>query len=170
MKVGWSDRTINEIAVGIIAFIIAVVGVNFAFIAGHMRGIADKEEKVIEKMAEWTMPKILVYKEKDMKQIESVILPDGGGVIGYLVTSEPGDMTRYEYFVHRDGPNEFTFAPTKSTFRFPQRINYWDAKVLIEQGTESWVFQNKARDFYNCNPFTLKECLDTIMLLHQDKK
>ena len=72
----------------------------------------------------------------------------------FTITAEPGDMTRYEYIAYREGPDEFTFAPTHSTFRFPQRLNSWDCKDLNED--QLIAMAQKER----CNPHTLKECVN----------
>ena len=80
----------------------------------------------------------------------------------YHVVSEPGDATRYDYFVYRDGPDEFCFMPCRSTFRFPQRLNYYDFK-------DTGIDVNKDYSIgieYNCNLYTLKECIRTMEELH----
>ncbi len=74
----------------------------------------------------------------------------------YHVFSEPGDATRYSYFVHRDGPDEFCFMPGCSPFRFPQRIDYYS----IVDCTEEELLIMKKKE--NCNLWTLKECIRTI--------
>lgn len=72
----------------------------------------------------------------------------------FHIISEPGDATRYDYFVFRDG-DDFCFMPRKSTFRFPQRINYWD---IVEETKE--IIQDISKR-ENCNPFTVSECIRT---------
>lgn len=74
----------------------------------------------------------------------------------YLVSADPGDMTHYEYLVYRDGPDDFTFAPTRSTFNYPQRLNSWDCKNLTEEELVTMAEEK------NCNMFTLKECIRTM--------
>jgi len=71
----------------------------------------------------------------------------------YSVESEPGDMTHYSFFVYRDGPDEFCFMPKRSTFRFPQRLNYFDCKDL------SNVELYEKAGTLSCNVHTLKECI-----------
>lgn len=74
----------------------------------------------------------------------------------YFIDSQPGDCTRYMYLVYRDGPDNFCFTPTRSTFTFPQRLNYWDI-----HGLDSEALVRKA-DNLGCNPWTLRECLRTM--------
>lgn len=90
----------------------------------------------------------------------------------FAIVREPGDGTRYEYMVHRDGPDEFCFMPMKSTFRFPQRLNYFDVKDIeldtskpITEVEELFVLAHKE----NCNPYTLRECIRTVKILHERK-
>ena len=74
----------------------------------------------------------------------------------FLVISEPGDATLYDYFVFRDGPDNFCFMPRKSTFRFPQRLNYWE--------TTEWTDEIicDISDKEKCNPHTVLECVRTM--------
>jgi len=74
----------------------------------------------------------------------------------FLITAEPGDTTRYEYLVYRDGPDNFTIAPTGSTFRYPQRLNIWDIKNL----TDDQVFSMAEKE--SCNPHTLREVINGV--------
>lgn len=73
----------------------------------------------------------------------------------FIVRSEPGDATRYDYFVFRDGDDDFCFMPRKSAFRFPQRINYWEIAETDEK-----VDAIAKRE--NCNRYTVLECVRTI--------
>lgn len=98
-----------------------------------------------------------------MKEIEQVSTTIS------IITSEPGDMTRYNYLVHKDGYDEFTFAPTTTTFRFPQRLNYWDVKDLLDSSTDSEHRMNEIIEKENCNPYTLRECIRTVIELHNDR-
>ncbi len=83
------------------------------------------------------------------------------------IISEPGDMTRYNYILYRDGPDEFTIAPLCSTFRFPQRISYYRAKVIMEPGNFEKV--EKFAKNENCNIHTLTEVCTTIIEIWEDK-
>ena len=83
------------------------------------------------------------------------------------IVSEPGDMTRYDYIIYRDGPDEFTIAPARSTFRFPQRINYYSAKAIVE--SDDYEKINKLAEEKGCNLFTLKEVCRTIIEVWEDK-
>ena len=73
----------------------------------------------------------------------------------YHVVSEPGDLTRYDYFVYRD-TDEFSFMPSGSTFRFPQRLNYYHVENLSQE--EIVILSN----IEQCNPSTLMECIRTM--------
>lgn len=77
----------------------------------------------------------------------------------FHVMSEPGDMTRYDYFVYYDGHNDFCFMPKISTFRFPQRLDSFDAAII---NSDYEKLLNLAT-IENCNLHTLKECVDTIL-------
>ena len=73
------------------------------------------------------------------------------------VISEPGDATKYDYAFYVDY-NDYYFAPIKNTFRYPQRLNYWDVKNI----TEINELVMKIAKENNCNPHTVMECIRTI--------
>jgi hypothetical protein len=75
----------------------------------------------------------------------------------YLIDSEPEDCTRYQYIVYKNGRDEYIFAPTKSTFNFPGRLNYWDIKGIRTVLECSGIAQE-----LNCNPHTVFECIRTL--------
>jgi len=76
------------------------------------------------------------------------------------IISEPGDATRYDYLVNLTGLDEYSFAPVGSTFRFPQRLNYWEVLSLTEEQLLELAKEE------HCNPWTLKECIRFIMTNH----
>lgn len=78
----------------------------------------------------------------------------------FHILSEPGDMTRYDYFVHRDGPDFFCFMPGKSNFNFPQRLNYYSHCQLTDEEKQ------EVANFFNCNMSTVSECIRTMESLH----
>jgi len=80
------------------------------------------------------------------------------------ITSEPGDMTLYSYFIHRLSTYEFSFAPNKSTFKFPQKLCYFDIENI---NTEEEYIDLAQK--HNCNPHTLKECINCIKLIIGEK-
>jgi hypothetical protein len=86
------------------------------------------------------------------------------GISCIHVISEPGDMTRYDYIIYRDGQDNFCIMPATSTFRFPQRINYWDAQSILESADRLHAMADK----FDCNRFTLKEVCRTIVELWED--
>lgn len=95
----------------------------------------------------------------------------------FAIVNEPGDITRYEYMVYRDGPDEFCFMPMVNTFRFPQRLNYFDVKDMrplkdysMEEVKNININETpimKLADKENCNTHTLMECIRTVKLLHE---
>lgn len=74
----------------------------------------------------------------------------------YHVVSEPGDATRYDYFVYRDY-DSFSFMPCKSTFSFPQSLCIFD----VPQSEDVKDFVDIAKTF-RCNPHTVLECVRTM--------
>jgi len=80
----------------------------------------------------------------------------------YEIESEPGDLTSYSYFVYRDGPDEFCFMPKDNTFKYPQRLCWWDVNGL--QSEDEKLIE--LAETHNCNPFTLLECIGTMEELH----
>lgn len=81
------------------------------------------------------------------------------------VISEPGDMTRYDYHVMNDGPDNFIFAPNGSTFRFPQRINYYEGVNALNDPEQLKEIAERE----NCNPCTVIECIN-MMVQIQDMR
>ena len=79
------------------------------------------------------------------------------------VEYEPGDMTRYSFFVHRLSPDDYSIAPKDSTFRFPQRLNIWDVTDIDEENLM------RIAEKENCNPYTLKAVIDIIMIISQGR-
>ena len=77
------------------------------------------------------------------------------------VVSEPGDGTRYNYYVYQDD-DEFCFMPCLSTFRFPQRLVIWRGMPDFT----SKELEKIARD-EQCNFHTVRECVDTAKLLQE---
>lgn len=73
----------------------------------------------------------------------------------YHIISEPGDGTRYDYFMF-PYYDEYCVMPCKSTFRFPQKLNYWN---VIDIDEDEIIEMSKEE---TCNPYTLKECIRTI--------
>jgi len=101
------------------------------------------------------------------------IVPVSGRESNILfVNSEPGDATRYSYFVYRDGPEIFCFMPCDNTFRYPQRLDYWDVNSIDGpiNGLTHLELEKlcKMSDKEQCNPNTLLECIRTIHTLHEE--
>lgn len=80
----------------------------------------------------------------------------------FIVDSEPGDHTRYRYLVFQDSSDDYTFAPTQSIFRFPQRLSYWEA---LPPMTDEKLLTIAIRE--NCNPYTLRECMRTLIEIRE---
>ena len=85
------------------------------------------------------------------------------------VISEPGDCTRYDYIIIRDF-DMYNIAPFRSTFRFPQRLDYWDIKAIheIKDAAEKSSMLAEMADKEHCNPCTLAECIRTIMKIERE--
>jgi hypothetical protein len=89
----------------------------------------------------------------------------------YHVISEPGDATRYDYYVvapdHHYGP--YLFATDNNSFAYPARIYYQDvarAKVDPIERDFSPEILGIAQQF-TCNPYTVAECVRTILELER---
>jgi len=108
-------------------------------------------------------------KMKDIKTIASY----GNDTI-YHVISESGNSIIYDYFVYQN-EEDFCFMPCESTFRFPQRLNFYDIPKItvnfydIPKITDS-AEMLKLAEIEKCNSETLKECISTMyLLLNEDK-
>ena len=78
-------------------------------------------------------------------------------VLVYHIKSQPGDGTLYDYYMVTDH-DEYTFMPAGSTFKFPQRLFYFDIQDIHEINVEC---HHMAEDL-GCNPHTLMECIRSI--------
>lgn len=78
----------------------------------------------------------------------------------YKVFSQPGDATRYDYIVYRDG-DDFRFMGRESDFRFPPVINWWRIKDIDTSNVRE---VGEVVELANgiCNPFTYMECVRTM--------
>lgn len=74
----------------------------------------------------------------------------------YYVDSEPGDMTHYSYLVYRDGPDLFCITPRDNTFKYPQRLNWWDVQEVTVENALS-VCEDKG-----VNPHTFFEVVQAM--------
>lgn len=82
----------------------------------------------------------------------------------YLVISEPGDCTRYDYFVYKDR-YIFIIMPRESTFIFPQIIDYYNH---CRNAENKMSVCNELAKKYNCNPYTVKEVIETCKILFEE--
>ena len=80
----------------------------------------------------------------------------------FHIVSEPGDTTHYDYIMARDH-DEYMFMTYGNDFRYPQRINYWDVVDFLTLVDDDQITIAKK---YDCNYFTFKECVKTIMEVH----
>lgn len=78
----------------------------------------------------------------------------------FHIISEPGDKTRYDYMINQESPDDFTIAPVKSTFPFPQRLNYYVAKKMLGYNEEALL---KEAEDMGVNSHTLEEVCRTIV-------
>ena len=83
------------------------------------------------------------------------------------VTSESGDQRRYDYFVYQSsGGGYYHFMPREGSFKYPQRLN--DHRCLaIEKHEDNYA---RVAEEYDCNPWTLKECVRTVIELQKIKR
>jgi hypothetical protein len=79
----------------------------------------------------------------------------------YHVVSEPGDGTRYDFVVLRQY-DDFTFMPCKSTFRYPQRINFYDIPDSVLTSDFAEIAKKE-----QCNPHTVVECCKVAKIIHK---
>ena len=89
------------------------------------------------------------------------------------VVSEPGDFTRYDYLVYQlplDN-TEFRIAPCNSSFPYPQRLDIFEAEVILNQEDPleaAIAFIRNKPALANVNPHTLVECCKTIKDLYYE--
>lgn len=91
---------------------------------------------------------------KDVKEINSGL---------FCIISEPGDATRYHYIMYADY-NDYSFMPIRNSFRYPQRLNWYDVKNLVSDVNGKFsqeMFDIAEKE--NCNPYTLSECIRSIV-------
>ncbi len=88
------------------------------------------------------------------------LLYDGGHFekIWHIV-SEPGDMTRYDYYVIMNF-QEFSFVRRNNNFEYPKTINVELAKAYIQENNSCYL-----KGYGNCNSHTIKECCSAIIEL-----
>lgn len=79
----------------------------------------------------------------------------------YHVVSEPGDGTRYDFIVLRQY-DDFTFMPCESTFRYPQRINFYNIPDSVLTSDFAEIAKKE-----QCNPHTLVECCKVANIIHK---
>ncbi len=90
-------------------------------------------------------------------------------ITGFRIISEPGDNTRYDYIIHRNG-DDFCITPYESTFTFPQRLNYWDIKDITNVD-EAYKYIMENIKLVYINSYTFLEVVRTIkdMVEHSEK-
>ncbi len=87
----------------------------------------------------------------------------------YSVVSEPGDATRYEYLVYRDGPEEYTFTARRNQFGYPRRIRKWEIEGFEDDlnSKDDVNLINIIADREGVNPHTVLECCRVIQELNE---
>ena len=88
------------------------------------------------------------------------------------IISEPGDATRYDYYVHKHW-DDYYFFSVENTFNYPRRICEFDvpdydlhnsvvrAADLDGEYPEIMGMAEEA----DCNPWTMIECLRTLQFI-----
>jgi hypothetical protein len=74
------------------------------------------------------------------------------------VISEPGDMTRYDFYIVTYYNDSYFFS-MKNTFTYPQKINHYDIMAMSREGHP---FIIKLADKYKCNPNTVLACVNAV--------
>lgn len=74
---------------------------------------------------------------------------------------EPGDATRYDLLVAKNG-DDYIFAPMRSTFKLPQKINLYDIPDNISTESEEVI---DIAEFYGCNRHTVVACMKIAMAI-----
>ena len=81
-------------------------------------------------------------------------------------TSEPGDLTRYDFAMYKQG-DEISIMPLDNNFFYPQKLNFWAVAAIIEHKDSDLIQEVSER--FNCSPHTLLEVCATIMDYYGDK-
>jgi hypothetical protein len=81
------------------------------------------------------------------------------------VISEPGDGTKYDFLVYRDGPDNFFITAAGGTLEYPQRLNIHDARVITEADEDELHVQARGEGI---DPFTLLEVCRTVIDIHDN--
>lgn len=79
------------------------------------------------------------------------------------IVSEPGDRTRYDYLITALG-DTYKLMPYKSTFIFPQSIDYWEITDINILPEVIEYMRIKAPKYDGVNPHTMLECINCIKL------
>lgn len=79
------------------------------------------------------------------------------------VSSEPGDATRYDFFVNKAG-DYFWFYDKDSGFNFPTYLRYSAIKDIDPENDFEQLLQ--IADWHNCNAHTIAECIRVIYIVN----
>lgn len=81
-----------------------------------------------------------------------------------VVVSEPGDITRYDYYLIPNTCNGISIVPRHSTFKFPISIEDWEVrKIDTQEKAVEFLSENKSDSrFSGVNPHTLFEVCEAI--------
>jgi hypothetical protein len=89
----------------------------------------------------------------------------------YIVTSEPGDCTCYDFYFIVDG-DDYLIVPRKSTFKMPQRLNKWNMNVVIAEYEKGELKLGEAAekilDDKSINPHTIVQVARAIYHIIED--
>jgi len=92
---------------------------------------------------------------------EATMLKRYSDIYCIRVESEPGDATHYSYVVVQND-HIFSFLPFNNSFRYPQLLDYWSVKDITSVDDPNLL--KIAKEQY-CNPFTVLECVRTIIAI-----
>lgn len=85
----------------------------------------------------------------------------------FHVINEPGDMTRYDYFVYRYG-DTYRFMSKNNTFLYPSEINIFEVKD-INRVKSTHKYQLESRVISNMvNPNTTFQCIKVMRTIEEN--
>jgi len=77
----------------------------------------------------------------------------------YHVISEPGNMTRYDYFVFLANKDDFSFMSGQADFRYPQIL---EKSIYSLESMKNLVSLISIARIENCDVDTFIECIKTM--------
>ena len=86
----------------------------------------------------------------------------------YHIVHEPGDMTRYDYFIYQSG-DDFKFMSKNNVFAYPIQVNIRDTSN-IESPEDCKMYILGRTDISNdVNPYTLLQCIMVMRVIDNNE-